>query len=105
MVELFFNQAHILSHLITAVIFFIIGFYTHSLIQSKKNGTLDVRLVSITIINVSILLFYVIALAHTQFFDGKPPSLVFSAMGAYAFGSLVGEKNFLLELIKNIKGK
>lgn len=46
-----------------------------------------------------VMMFYLGALYDSQFGDGHEPGLVFSLMGAFSFGSLVGERGFFADVL------
>lgn len=106
--DFIFSSAFI-SHLATALFSFFAGLITDRLwlshIQSDRRIEIDlVALIKIGIL-VGMLMLYVLSLVSFQFFSGHEPSLIFSGLGAYSFGSLVGEKDLIIRIISAVSKK
>ncbi len=106
-----FSPDNILAfHIINSVIFFWMGFLTGrfstlSRTKSQKESKLDIKSLFKIFLQIAGLLLFVVFLIDAQFFDGEPPSLFVSCIGAYCFGSLVGDKNLLMQVLEAVSKK
>lgn len=81
------------------------GILLNRLLLHTIDKNYNLKVIFINLVHCVILGLYISSLAHTQWFDGNPPSLIFSGLAAIAFGSLVGEKDLLLKVLTTVLKK
>lgn len=102
--DILFDHA-ILTHILTFVLGVPVGFVLDRiLLHSSKKITIDIKAFFVSLIHSIVLSLYIVTLVHAQFFGGTPPSIIFSGFAAISFGSIVGERDRIIELIRAFKG-
>ena len=94
---------------ITHSIVFLAGIFFDTFILRRliygEKTSIDLGALFRVSILFSVMLFYLGALYDSQFGGGNEPGLVFSLMGAFSFGSLVGERNFFADILTAVMRK
>lgn len=92
---------------ITHTLVFLLGVLSDRFLLQKLGSRTRIKIDPVAIIRLMVLLamllLYFSSLVSFQFYGGHEPSLIFSLLGAFAFGSLVGEKNLILTIIEAVK--
>lgn len=99
----------VITHLLVFLLGVPVGILLNKLFIHSQDKNYNIKLFLVNTIHLVVLSLYIGVLAHAQFFGGQPPILIFSGLAAVSFGSLVGERELLSEILaivfKSKKGK